>query len=92
MKWAARSGGEFSVSAQTGCGGNWKGRLDLLQRAPHQKQTGHATEADGALAVDAFFFRDQGALEDEGVDGANVFADDAERDELDGAEKKEAQY
>jgi hypothetical protein len=84
--------GIFSLSP-TGCGEiERRGLTWQKQRARHQKQTGHATEADGALAVDAFFFRDQGALEDEGVDGANVFADDAERDELDGAEKKEAQY
>ena len=43
------------------------------------------------VEVDAFFFGDQGASEDEGVNGANVLANDAKGDELDGTEEEEAQ-
>jgi len=43
-------------------------------------------------AVDAFFFCYEGTAEDEGMDGADVFADDAEGDELDGAKEEQAKY
>ena len=46
----------------------------------------------GALVeVDPLFFGDERTLEHQGVDRADVLADDAEGDELDGAEEEEAE-
>src|SRR5580698_9930942 len=43
------------------------------------------------LAVDALFLSDEGALEHQGVNGTDVFANDTQRNQLHGAEKEQPQ-
>lgn len=64
--------------------------LNMAVTKPFRRQAVIADRGRDLLAVDPFFFRDKRPAQDEGVDGADVFADDAEGDELDGAEEKES--